>query len=49
MTLRPRGYEPMKWVDDPDETNDKSVWSKMISCVTQSTASADINQAVKGE
>ena len=41
ITLRPRGYEPMKWVDDPDETNDKSVWSEMDSCVTQSTASAD--------
>ena len=34
-------YEPMKCVDDPDETNDMSVWSEMDSCVTQSAASAD--------
>ena len=31
----------MKWVDDPDETNDKSVWGEINSCVTQSAASAD--------
>ena len=39
----------MKWVSDPDETNDNDVLGRMDSCVTQSSGSADNFIDVRGE